>query len=212
MQPQLVTPSLARHQPTTRRGFNLVEAAIVLGVVGLVIGGIWVVAGDIQQKRRVTDFYSASLKMVDDVRRLYSGLPVSAGLSNIGPAMWSAGVFPSNVFVQNTGAFSGTYPAIMAAWSARTSMSTGTTSTTMLPIIRLYMTSMKNSKSDCIQLLTMYAQTLNSSRLVAVIINGATIVYNLEDEFGSIDTTLSLDEASTSCVKNMGVLELWFYK
>jgi len=33
-----------------RRGFNLIEAAIVLGVVGLVIGGIWVAASSVNDK------------------------------------------------------------------------------------------------------------------------------------------------------------------
>ncbi len=35
------------------RGFNLVEAAIVLGVIGLVIGGIWVAASSVQSSMRV---------------------------------------------------------------------------------------------------------------------------------------------------------------
>lgn len=38
-----------------RRGFNLIEAAIVLGVIGLVIGGIWVAAAKVQQNMRVND-------------------------------------------------------------------------------------------------------------------------------------------------------------
>jgi hypothetical protein len=32
-----------------KRGFNLIEAAIVLGVVGLVIGGIWVAASSVSR-------------------------------------------------------------------------------------------------------------------------------------------------------------------
>jgi len=31
-------------------GFNLIEAAIVLGVVGLVIGGIWIAAASVSMK------------------------------------------------------------------------------------------------------------------------------------------------------------------
>lgn len=33
--------------------FSLIEAAIVLGVVGLVIGGIWVAAAAVQETMRV---------------------------------------------------------------------------------------------------------------------------------------------------------------
>lgn len=36
-----------------RRGFNLIEAAIVLGVVGLVIGGIWISAASIHRKMQI---------------------------------------------------------------------------------------------------------------------------------------------------------------
>ena len=32
-----------------KRGFNLIESAIVLGVVGLVIGGIWVAASEVRE-------------------------------------------------------------------------------------------------------------------------------------------------------------------
>lgn len=34
-----------------RLGFNLIEAAIVLGVVGLVIGGIWVAASAVRNNQ-----------------------------------------------------------------------------------------------------------------------------------------------------------------
>lgn len=39
----------------TRNGFSLVEAAIVLAVVGLVIGGIWAVSAQIQYSRKLTE-------------------------------------------------------------------------------------------------------------------------------------------------------------
>lgn len=38
-----------------RRGFSLIEAAIVLGVIGLVIGGIWIGAQAINDRRNATD-------------------------------------------------------------------------------------------------------------------------------------------------------------
>ena len=39
----------------TRSGFSLIEAAIVLGVIGLVIGGIWIGAQAINDRRNATD-------------------------------------------------------------------------------------------------------------------------------------------------------------
>lgn len=37
----------------TRKGFNLIEAAIVLGVVGFVIGGIWVAASSVNENWKI---------------------------------------------------------------------------------------------------------------------------------------------------------------
>ncbi len=47
-------------QNTCKSGFNLIESAIVLAVIGLVIGGIWVAAGKVAYDRKIngliTDF------------------------------------------------------------------------------------------------------------------------------------------------------------
>lgn len=40
-------------------GFSLIEAAIVLGIIGLVIAGIWITASNISQKRAVGQLLSA---------------------------------------------------------------------------------------------------------------------------------------------------------
>lgn len=47
-------------QRTSLSGFNLVEAAIVLGIIGLVIGGIWAAAATVHQQYKVSR-YMASL-------------------------------------------------------------------------------------------------------------------------------------------------------
>jgi type II secretory pathway pseudopilin PulG len=57
MRPADTAPNHSRR----RRGFNLVEAAIVLGVVGLVIGGIWVTASALNSKRYVNEAASLVL-------------------------------------------------------------------------------------------------------------------------------------------------------
>lgn len=43
---------IQRLQAIRKRGFNLIEAAIVLGVVGLVIGGIWYAASSVMEKQK----------------------------------------------------------------------------------------------------------------------------------------------------------------
>ena len=50
------------------RGFNLVEAAIVLGIVGLVIGSIWVTAAEINERLKIQRTIEQLSFMVECVR------------------------------------------------------------------------------------------------------------------------------------------------
>jgi hypothetical protein len=40
------------NNPSAQSGFNLIEAAIVLGAIGLVIGGIWIAASAVNRNLR----------------------------------------------------------------------------------------------------------------------------------------------------------------
>lgn len=56
-------------------GFNLIEAAIVLGVVGLVIGGIWVAAASISHRlsvNKMLEFHSVILRVAASAQRTLS--------------------------------------------------------------------------------------------------------------------------------------------
>ena len=83
-----------------KRGFNLVEAAIVLGVVGLVIGGIWVAAASVQENLRLSRAQRDILSIISNLRGLYSNMPFTWGgpdpyVSGVSPALNSA-VFPAD--------------------------------------------------------------------------------------------------------------------
>jgi hypothetical protein len=94
MQPQRVPPFLAR-----RRGFNLIEAAIVLGVIGLVIGGIWVAASDVSSKMRVNETAQGILKIVSAARPLlpFSSYPSTLGATiNVTSTMSAARAIPAS--------------------------------------------------------------------------------------------------------------------
>lgn len=72
-----------------RRGFNLIEAAIVLGVVGLVIGGIWYSAAAMYENYKVNKTVEQSLMIYQCIKnrfpRLqcdYSNICLSSAISS----------------------------------------------------------------------------------------------------------------------------------
>ncbi len=70
------------HTPA-RRGFNLVEAAIVLGVVGLVIGGIWVTASAVSRTIGINKIVTDVLLLQNNLRNLFGNVPEGTyGLDN----------------------------------------------------------------------------------------------------------------------------------
>jgi len=89
---------LHNHKHYQQQGFNLVEAAIVLGVVGLVIGGIWVAASAVTENRKQARMSEQVLLVVQNIRQIYGGRPPVAetyftSLHNA--ASW-ASVFPAD--------------------------------------------------------------------------------------------------------------------
>lgn len=63
--------NLPKNGPMSR-GFNLVEAAIVLGVIGLVIGGIWVTASAISFRQHVSTLSTFVLQAAQTVKGMPS--------------------------------------------------------------------------------------------------------------------------------------------
>ncbi len=54
---------MAQHPRPSRRGFSLIEIAIVLGIVGLVVAGIWVAAAALNENRRIQETSSFLLRV-----------------------------------------------------------------------------------------------------------------------------------------------------
>lgn len=57
-----------------RKGFSLIEAAIVLAVIGLVIGGIWVAAAKVKKDYNVNKDVEIILISIEKLRGLYRGI------------------------------------------------------------------------------------------------------------------------------------------
>lgn len=59
---------MTRHR---KSGFSLIEAAVVLGVVGLVIGGIWIAASAVYDNYKLNQVIVGTRKIVNNMRGLY---------------------------------------------------------------------------------------------------------------------------------------------
>lgn len=67
-------PTATFHSTRPSYGFSLIESAIVLGVVGLVIGSIWIAAANVTRKNNLERDYTLVVAGVEKVRALYKGM------------------------------------------------------------------------------------------------------------------------------------------
>ena len=61
-----------------REGFSLIEAAIVLGIIGLVIGGIWVAASSAVESKRISDTLLGTTQLIANLRAQYAHVDMVA--------------------------------------------------------------------------------------------------------------------------------------
>ena len=81
-----------------KRGFTLTEIAIVLGIIGLILGAIWVAAGAVYQNLRISKAQTELLQIAQGVRSLYATQSVVDSAKDLDEttALIAAKVFPSD--------------------------------------------------------------------------------------------------------------------
>ncbi len=91
-------------EQSRRRGFSLVESAIVLAVVGLVLGGIWVASAAIYERYRVNKTVEGVLTAAKNIQKLISVRDATQKAINDGVSCGGGGsaldsfLIPANIF------------------------------------------------------------------------------------------------------------------
>ena len=117
-----VDRNISRSQdPSEKRGFTLTEIAIVLGIIGLILGAIWVAAGAVYQNLRISKAQTELLQIAQGVRSLYatqSVVDTAAGTDETS-ALIAAKVFPSDTISSST-VNNGVVSAVNGPWQGST--------------------------------------------------------------------------------------------
>lgn len=97
-----------------KRGFNLIEIAIVLAVIGLVIGGIYVAASSVTENQRKQKAQSQLLTIVQNMRAVYAN-QIWTTTAPTAPVLYNARVMPADVVPDSTtnpATFTGAFGAV----------------------------------------------------------------------------------------------------
>lgn len=96
---------IKKNMSQKHRGFTLTEAAIVLGIVGLILGAIWVAAASVYENLRVSTTSNQLLQIVQAVRSLHATQnTIDDSLS--AKDLAKAGAIPSDMIVRSGGEIS----------------------------------------------------------------------------------------------------------
>lgn len=86
-----------------KKGFNLIEAAVVLAVVGAVIGGIWVAAATMYENYKVNKAVEDLALIVKDIQGLISISNAAAiGNTNINSTLKEAMIYPKDWIINGS--------------------------------------------------------------------------------------------------------------
>jgi len=99
--------SMTQRQPRKARGFTLTEIAIVLGIIGLILGAVWAAASSVYLNMRVSTTSQQLLQIAQGVKSLYattSDMGAAGAVTNA--ALAAAGAIPSDLVKVTAGVYS----------------------------------------------------------------------------------------------------------
>jgi prepilin-type N-terminal cleavage/methylation domain-containing protein len=87
------------HLAKRRRGFTLTEIAIVLGIVGLILGAIWTAASHVYANNRVTTAVRQIVTIANGMSAAFPHGHFQGGWQALSPYAVNAGIIPSDMLV-----------------------------------------------------------------------------------------------------------------
>ncbi len=182
-----------------RKGFTLTEMAIVLGVIGAMLGGIWAASAAAYNSMKLSQAQKDLLTLVQNVRSLYAArgsFPYQPADIDYTLAFANASVIPADMIVPG-----GVNP-VVDAWGDRVTVTTQSNYGGSLKATnRFEITFWGMSQASCYPFIT---QTVNS----AAASNGLTFIGNdavgsYGDGTGSLGPITSVTEATfQNCSQN----------
>ncbi|HEU0117109.1 MAG TPA: type 4 pilus major pilin [Alphaproteobacteria bacterium] len=94
-----MTSFIRKNNQTSLRGFTLTEIAIVLGIIGLILGAIWIAASAVYNNLRVSKATTELLQMAQSVRALYATTATTGDAAGTDETQnyCKAAIFPSDM-------------------------------------------------------------------------------------------------------------------
>lgn len=99
--------SMMQRQSRKTRGFTLTEIAIVLGIIGLILGAVWAAASSVYLNMRVSTTSTQLLQMAQGIKSLYATTQTMGTAGTVtGNALAAAGALPSDLVKNSNGTYS----------------------------------------------------------------------------------------------------------
>ena len=98
----MTTQSTAQKNPSPdqgKKGFTLTEIAIVLGIIGMILGAIWTAASSVYNNQRISHANTSILQITQGVRTLYSEAPNMGNTASqdMTASLITAGALPMDI-------------------------------------------------------------------------------------------------------------------
>jgi prepilin-type N-terminal cleavage/methylation domain-containing protein len=179
-----------------RRGFTLTEIAIVLGIMGLILGAIWVAASSVYTNMRVSTTTRDVISMSQGIRNLYANQGVMDG-GLAGPpytSLINTGVVPNDITT--------TAGSLVDAWGGTVTFTPATTISTAGDSFVIDLAGVP--ESGCVGLLTDSSTKSTGSGITGLAAGTTLYSKGLADVGSTTSYTATTAVGSTACGAGAG--------